>query len=191
MKTINNELIRSFNPCYDPSKQNIPENETLPVLEWVEKYRGVVPAKDIIWLLCHNEFLSDKELRLFAVWCARDALKIIENPDARSIEACNVAERFANGDATMEELDDARAAAMKVAIDVAFNAAWAAFNAASDAAWYSTSTAARAARSASAAARSAYAAAWDACYAWDARDASAAASAATEAQLNELLTYFK
>lgn len=117
MKAINNELIRSFNPCYDPSEMDIPENETLPVLEWVEKYRGVVPANDIIWLLCRNEFLSDKDLRLFAVWCARDALKIIENPDARSIEACNVAERFANGDATMDELDDARAAA---------KAAWAA-----------------------------------------------------------------
>ena len=107
MKTINNELIRSFTPCYDPSEKGIPDDEVLSVLEWVEKYRGVVPHEDIIWLLCHEEFLSDKDLRLFAVWCAREALKLVENPDIRSTEACNVAERFANGEATDEELEDA------------------------------------------------------------------------------------
>ena len=107
MKTINNVLIRSFSPCYDPSEKGIPDDETLPVLEWVEKYRKVVPDEDIIWLLCHEEFLSDKDLRLFAVWCAREALKLIDNPDPQSIEACNVAERYANGEATDEELKDA------------------------------------------------------------------------------------
>lgn len=127
MKAINNALIRSFYPCYDPSKINIPDNEILPVLDWVEKYRGVVPAKDIVWLLCHNEFLSDKDLRLFAVWCAREALKLVENPDARSIEACNVAERFANGDATMEELAaSARNAKAAESASETSAAAWAA-----------------------------------------------------------------
>ena len=109
MKTINNELIRALKPCYDPSKKGIPENETLPVLEWVSKYRGAVPDKDIIWLLCHKEFMPEKELRLFAVWCAREALNLVDNPDPRSIEACNVAERYANGEATKEELDSVRA----------------------------------------------------------------------------------
>ena len=104
MKTINNELIRSLTPCYDPSRYVKDEVETLSVLEWVAKYRGKVPDKDIIWLLCHKEFLSDKELRLFAVWCAREALKLVDNPDPRSVEACNVAERYANGEATDEEL---------------------------------------------------------------------------------------
>ena len=33
MKTINNELIRSFSPCYDPSEKNIPDDETLTVVE--------------------------------------------------------------------------------------------------------------------------------------------------------------
>ena len=111
MKTINNELIRSFSPCYDPAKKNIPEDETLTVIDWVNKYRETVPAKDIIWLLCRNEFLSDKDLRLFAVWCAREALTLVNNPDQRSIEACNVAERYANGEATDEELRTARNAA--------------------------------------------------------------------------------
>ena len=105
--TINNELIRSLGACYDPSRHVKYENETLPVLEWTSKYRGTVPDEDIIWLLCHEEFLSNKDLRLFAVWCAREALSLIDNPDPRSVEACNVAERHANGEATDEELEDA------------------------------------------------------------------------------------
>ena len=115
MKTINNELIRSLKPCYNPSKYVTDEVETLSVVEWVSKYRGTVPDRDIIWLLCHEEFLSEKDLRLFAVWCAREALKLVNNPDPRSVEACDVAERYANGEATDEELEaayyDAAAAA--------------------------------------------------------------------------------
>lgn len=111
MKTINNELIRSLNPCYDPSEKGIPDDETLTVSEWVEKYRPVVPTQDIIWLLCHEELLDKRDLRLFAVWCARQALKLLENPDPRSVAACDVAERYANGEATEKELQDAAAAA--------------------------------------------------------------------------------
>ena len=105
MKTINNKLIREFIPCYDPSEKGIPDDETLPVLDWVEKYRNTVPAEDILWLLLRNEFVSNKDLRLFAVWCAREALSLIDNPDNRSVEACNVTERHVNGEATDEELD--------------------------------------------------------------------------------------
>ena len=165
MKTINNELIRSFNPCYDPSEKNIPDSETLPVLEWVEKYRGIVPDKDIIWLLCRNEFMSDKDLRLFAVWCAREALKLVKNPDERSVKACDVAERFALGEATDKELEAA-----------AQDAAWAAAEAAEEAAAEAAAEAARAAAGAAAEA---------------ARAARAAAETARVHQLTKLLTYFK
>lgn len=183
MKTINNELIRSFHPCYDPSEMDIPDNETLPVLEWVEKYRGVVPAKDIVWLLCRNEFMSVRDLRLFAVWCTREALKLIEHPDARSIEACNVAERFANGDATMEEMEAARDAALD---------AW---DDAMAASWDASDNAVSAMAAAMAASRDDAWDAWDALDVWDdARDVWAALDVwddAREAQLNKLLTYFK
>ena len=122
--TINNGLIRSFNPCYDPATKGIPDDETLPVLEWIEKYRAVVPANDILWLMLRNGFMSDKDLRLFAVWCAREALKLVENPDQRSIDACNVAERYANEQATDEELEAAWEAAREAAWEAARAAAW-------------------------------------------------------------------
>jgi hypothetical protein len=122
-KTISNKIIRQFNPCYDPSKFITDETEELTVKEWVEKYRNLIPTDDIIWLLLRKEFLSEKDLRLFAVWCAREALKFVENPDERSVEVCNVAERYANGQATKEELDAARNAAN----DAAYIAVYAAY----------------------------------------------------------------
>lgn len=115
MEVINNDIIRSFNPCYDPSEKVVDEQETLPVKEWVKKYRKLFPTKDIIWLLCRSEFMSDKYLRLFAVWCAREALKLIDNPDPRSIGACDVAEQFVNGEVTLEELNAAASAAARSA----------------------------------------------------------------------------
>jgi hypothetical protein len=134
---INNEIIRSLDPCYDPSEIGIPDDETLPVKEWVEKYRNSVTYKsDVIWLLCRPEYMSDRDMRLFAVWCAREALKLIANPDERSIHVLNVVERYATGEATQDELYAARAAARAAALAAAWAAAsdtaWAA---ARDAAW--------------------------------------------------------
>jgi hypothetical protein len=121
-RTISNAIIRKFHPCYDPSDVIKDENEELPIKDWVQKYRDVVPTKDIIWLLFRMEFLSEKDFRLFTVWCAREALKSVENQDERSINACNVAERYANGEATKEELFSAREAAHDAIYDAGHDA---------------------------------------------------------------------
>ena len=69
---------------------------------------------------------NDKNARLFAVWCAREALALFDSPDPLSIAAVDVAERYANGEATIEELAAARAAAWAAAWAAARAAAWAA-----------------------------------------------------------------
>ena len=117
MKTINNKLIRSFHPCYDPSAKGIPNDKNLSVMEWVDKYRSVIRAEDILWLLLREEFYDDRQLRLFSVWCAREALETV-NPDHRSINACDVAEKFANGKATKQDLYIAMEAARNAADNV-------------------------------------------------------------------------
>jgi len=148
-KTISNEIIRQFDPCYDPSEIITDENEELSVKQWVEKYKNIVHPKDILWLLCREKFLSDKDLRLFAVWCARESLKLVEKPDKRSIEACDVGERYANGQATTEELETARSAAYVAYVsirgicDAASYAAKSAYYAAHNAAHNAVSNAAR------------------------------------------------
>jgi hypothetical protein len=63
----------------------------------------------------------DKEIRLFAVDCARDVQYLMTDP--RSIAALDVAERFANGEATVEELNAAKAAALGAAYACAMGAA--------------------------------------------------------------------
>ena len=74
------------------------------------------------------ETWNDKTLRLFAVWCARNALALVDNPDERSVNAVDVAERYANGKATKEELaaawDAAWGAARTATRDAAWDAAW-------------------------------------------------------------------
>lgn len=58
---------------------------------------------------------NERNARLFAVWCAREALKLVSHPDTRSITACDVAERYANGEASNSELAGAAAAAWDAA----------------------------------------------------------------------------
>jgi hypothetical protein len=179
-KTISNGIIRKLKLGYDPSKFIKDENEELPLKEWVEKYRKVIPAEDILWLLLRKEFLSEKDLRLFAVWCAREALKLVENPDGRIVNACNVAERYANGQATKEDLLAARKAAVR-ATNTDYSFVYHVYYAA----YYSV-------------VNSAYMAASDAAYAFsEVRGLAsetvryAAANAARVSQIDQLLTYFE
>ena len=66
----------------------------------------------------------EREKRLFAVACAREVQNLMTDP--RSIAALVVAERFANGCASQEELAAARHAARHAAADAAAGAAWSA-----------------------------------------------------------------
>lgn len=140
MKKITIELIRSFSPCYDPVTGIADDNSYIvndgyltegyeaTVLEFLG--HPEVPANDKIWLVLRRDFMSDKALRLFAVWCAREAMKLVDNPDPASINAVDVAERYANGKATEEELNAAKVAALKAANARRDNAPFAAANAA-------------------------------------------------------------
>ena len=74
---------------------------------------------DALWCL-RAVYDHDKEIRLFAVWCARQVQHLMT--DQRSVAALDVAERFANGDATKEELDAAVAAARDAAWSAALDA---------------------------------------------------------------------
>ena len=87
----------------------------------------------LIWVATRPGVLTERELRLFAVWCARSVQHLLTDP--RSFEAITVAERYANGDATEGELAAARDAAWVAARDADWEAAWSAAKAASAAAW--------------------------------------------------------
>jgi len=143
--------IRACSPCesgwskllkhLDKTKA---DDESLPFSVIVES-NGI---EDAIWC-CRTVEGYDKEWRLFAVWCARQVQHLMT--DERSIKAIDIAERFANGDATKDELyaawNAAWAVAWAAAGAAASDAAWAA---ASDAAWNAAWAAAGAAAGAAA-----------------------------------------
>ena len=176
--TIND--IRKFNPCYDPAKY-LPEDWTGTALDILNI--NECPANDRIWVVCRNEFYTDRELRIFAVWCARQALAIPGNENEVCSKTCDVAERYANGHATDEELNAARNAA-RDEVMAARDAVLAASDASSDAAIDTASDAAWAAIDTASAAESD--AAWAA--AWAAIDTASAAAmaAARNAQIEKL-----
>jgi len=96
---------------------------------------------------------AERALHEFAIWCAEEALSLVENPDPRSIEALRVKRLWLDRKASDEELDAASVAARTAASDAARAAARAAAWAA---AWEAARVAARAA---------AWAVAWSA--AWE------------------------
>jgi hypothetical protein len=116
----------------------------------------------LVWVATRPGVLDDRTLRLFAVHCARSVQHLLT--DQRSRDAIDVAERFASGDATADELSAAWDAAWSVA-DEAREAAWsvawaAAREAARSVAWSVADKASYAAREA--AEHSTWSAAWGA-----------------------------
>ena len=75
----------------------------------------------LIWIATRPGVLTDRELRLFSVWSARQVQHLMEDP--RSVQAIDTAERFANGNATKEELDAAWDAACAAAQDATWDTA--------------------------------------------------------------------
>jgi hypothetical protein len=135
MKTLTWADFAKHEPCYNPAeKYGEWEGTILDLMQHPE-----IPAKDKVWAFTREGIVNDKTLRLFAVGCARKVQHLMK--DQRSIDALDVAERYANGNATKDELAAARAAAWEAAWDAAQAAtraaAWAA-------AWASEREAARA-----------------------------------------------
>ena len=142
MITTTLNKIREHQPCTNGWKKLLAhlgkteaDDEPLPFSTILES-NGL---DDALWC-CRSAPEYDKEWRLFAVWCARQVRHLMK--DSRSLNALDVAERFANGLATEDELKAAGDAA-RAAGDAAGAAAWAAAWAAGDAAGAAARTAAR------------------------------------------------
>jgi hypothetical protein len=125
MKTTLNK-IRAHSPCTDGWEKLLKnlgktkaDDEPLALTAILES-NGI---DDALWCLRAVDG-HEREMRLFAVDCARSVQHLMT--DKRSLDALDVAERFANGLATQTEL---------AAADAAWAAAWAAADAAADAAW--------------------------------------------------------
>ena len=92
--------------------------------------RDDIRGKWRIWIATRPGVMSDRDLRLFACWCVRQVWHLLT--DDRSRNAVEVAEKYAIGEATADDLAAARDAAW-AASDAAWAAAWAAADAAQSA----------------------------------------------------------
>ena len=128
MKTLTWADFAKHKPCYNPAKKYGEWQGT--ILDLMQ--HPDIPAKDKIWAFTREGVTDDKTLRLFAVGCARRVQHLMT--DQRSLDALDVAERYANGNATKDELNAARDAAWDASIYAARDAAWAAARAAARAA---------------------------------------------------------
>ena len=153
MKTTLNK-IREHQPCADWWEKLLKhlgktkaDDEPLSLLTILDSHG----LDDALWCLRAVDGYR-KEIMLFAVWCARQVQHLMT--DKRSIDALDVADRFASGQATSDELYAAWDAARDAATDArdARYAAWDARDARDaawdtrDAAWYAAWAAATAAR---------------------------------------------
>jgi hypothetical protein len=167
MITTTLSAIRKHSPCEDGWKKLLSRlgktrADDEPLL--LTKILDSNGLDDALWCLCAvNGY--EREIRLYAVWCARQVQHLMTDP--RSIAALDVAERFARGEATKAKLEAARMDALSAAsaayasadaAAVARAAASAAY-ASADAAAYASADAAAVARAAASAAAYASAAA--------------------------------
>jgi hypothetical protein len=110
MRTTLNQ-IRAHSPCQDGwTKLLRGLNKTAADDEplWIDEVLNISGLDDALWCLRAVEG-CDREIRLYAVWCARRVQHLMV--DARSVAALDVAERHARGGASDEELAASSSAA--------------------------------------------------------------------------------
>ena len=110
MRTTLNQ-IRAHDPCRDGwgrllrgLGKTAADDEPL----WIDTILDHNGLDDALWCL-HTIEGCDREIRLYAVWCARRVYHLMNDP--RSVAALDVAERYARGEASDKELSLACAAA--------------------------------------------------------------------------------
>jgi hypothetical protein len=103
--------IRDCSPCTDGWNKLLKFMNKTKADDEPVSFATIVESNgldDALWC-CRSAPEYDKEWRLFAVWCARQVQHLMT--DERSINALDIAERFANDEATQDELNAAWAAA--------------------------------------------------------------------------------
>lgn len=117
MRTTLNK-IRAHSPCCDGWEKllrhlgKIAADDEPLLIETILDSNGL---DDALWCLQAVDG-QEREIRLYAVWCARRVQHLM--PDPASVAVLDVSERYARGRATGEELEAARAAAWEAAKEV-------------------------------------------------------------------------
>ena len=113
--------ILDFNPCEKYTKEYLRElfesvgcKKTMPIKNIFDVD---IPVDDLMWLIFREDFIQEKELHYFAIWCFENiAQKIWEKyypDDTHPQDAIRIKKLWLEGKATDDELAAARAAAQE------------------------------------------------------------------------------
>ncbi len=107
---ITRERLRAWDACYSDEKiaELVPVEGLSPLAVCDLQ---TVTAADRLWVLLREEIIPARELRLLACDWADQALAYAGSADPRCVAAIAVSRRYADGEATREELAAARVTA--------------------------------------------------------------------------------
>ena len=141
MKTVTLEEFKEFEPCWletAEGRRNLKRigrrKESWTALDILDLPDEEVSAKDKLWAVLRPELLEEAILHEFACRCAEEALKLVDNPDPRSVAAIAAKRSWMKGEISGAKLAAASAAAWAAASDAASAAARATASAATRAA---------------------------------------------------------
>ncbi len=77
MKIITVDMVRSWEPCYDPT-EIVPEDWEGTALDVLNL---PIPAEDKLWVVLCEEVISFDVLREFSHWCALEVAHLCATPD--------------------------------------------------------------------------------------------------------------
>jgi hypothetical protein len=113
MKTFTIKDLRKWRPCYDPNKF-FPEKWEGTALDIL--LHPLIPAKDKLWVVLRTQALDLPVLRIVVVSFARALLNLLAGEaDPNIVSACDIAEKYANNQASAAELKAASASARALA----------------------------------------------------------------------------
>ena len=135
MKSMTLEEFKGFGPCWLKTPKGREKLESIgrrkerwTAVDILDLPEDEVSAEDKIWAVTQTGLIEDEKLHEFACRCAEEALKLVKDPDPRSVAAIEAKRKWLRGEISDEELTAARAAAWDTTWSAARAAAW-------DAAW--------------------------------------------------------
>ena len=117
MKSVTLKEFKRFNPCWLEDKEGAAKLEEIgkrrahwTALDILDLPPEEVSAKDKLWAALRPELVDEAILHEFACRCAENALKLVADPDPRSVAAIEAKRKWLRGEVTDQELGVARAA---------------------------------------------------------------------------------
>ncbi len=122
MKSVTLEEFKKFGPCWLKNEEDAKKLEEIgrrkeqwTALDILALPDEEVSATDKLWAVLREELIDAPVLHEFACRCAEEALKLVDNPDPRSVAAIEAKRKWLRGEIGNDALQAASDAASEAA----------------------------------------------------------------------------